>query len=110
LPELRSKQPIVRLPGSPANARVAVALQLGGMHELLLVDDMVSCCTRRQAAAFPRDGSKRKSGLLRMVVRWTTNYRTRGGLASPWVGSYHRNDRGEQRRPEPKALLLGIGL
>jgi hypothetical protein len=35
----------------------------------------------------------------------------RGSQALPWVGSYHRNDRhGEQRRPEPKPLLLGIGL
>ena len=35
----------------------------------------------------------------------------RGAKPSSWVGCYHRNDRhGEQRRPEPKPLLRGIGL
>src|SRR5258706_15295833 len=34
----------------------------------------------------------------------------RGAKPSSWVGCYHRNDRhGEQRRPEPKPLLLASG-
>jgi hypothetical protein len=55
-----------------------------------------------------RDGIQRTQGVVVASVRRT------GWIEAkplPWVGSYHRNDRhGEQRRPEPKPLLLGIGL